>query len=89
MRTLADLPLVSCQFSFFDGVADIESFRVAAAAAGWTRDEFNVAVVRAAYESGYFDDVGQVLYRYCARESTTSRFTGVRMSDSLLTAATV
>lgn len=88
MRTLADLPLVSCQLDFSDGVADIESFRAAAAVAGWTRGEFNVAVVRAVYESSDFDDVGQLLYRYCTSERATFMSADGRASTGLLTVAT-
>jgi hypothetical protein len=66
MRTSADLPLVSCELSLSDGVADIESFRRAATSANWTNDEINVAVVQAIYESSYFDDVGVGLQQYCA-----------------------
>jgi len=88
MRTSADLPLVSCQLDFSDGVADIESFRAATAVAGWTRDEFNVAVVRAVYSSSDFDSVGQLLYRYCTGERTTSMFADGRASTGLLTVAT-
>jgi hypothetical protein len=88
MRTSADLPLVSCQLDFSDGVADIESFRAAAAVAGWTRDEFNVAVVRAVYASSDFDNVGQLLYRYCTGERTTSMSADGRASTGLLTVAT-
>jgi hypothetical protein len=83
MRTLVNLPLVSCQLSFSDGVADIESFRAAAAAADWTRNEFNVAVVRAVYESSYFDSVGHVLYRYCTKEPSTASSAGVRARTRL------
>lgn len=88
MRTLANLPLVTCQFNFSDGTADVETFRAAAAAADWTRDEINVAVIRAVYESSYFDDVGQVLYRYYTSERTSSRSAAIRADTSFLWAAT-
>lgn len=69
MRTIADLPLVSCQLDLSDGVADIESFRAGARSANWTNDEINVAVIKAVYESFRFDDVGEILYQYCTDES--------------------
>jgi len=88
MRTLLNLPLVSCQFNFSDGVADIETFRAAAAAADWTSNEINVAVVRAVYESAYFDDVGQMLCRYCSGGRTVIRLADVQASSSALNATT-
>lgn len=68
MQTLVDLPLVSCELGLSDGVADIKSFQAGAANAGWTRDEINVAVVKAVYGGIDFDDVGEVLRQYCACE---------------------
>jgi len=75
MRPSHQLPLVSCQLSLTEGLEDIESFRVAAAAAEWTRNEINVAIVRAVYESSYFEDVAKGLLCYCTPESATPSLT--------------
>jgi hypothetical protein len=88
MRTLLNLPPVTCRFGLSDGVADIKVFQTAAAAADWTRNEINVAVVRAVYESPYFDDVGQVLYRYCASARRLSRSADASVRVSFVAAAT-
>jgi len=88
MRTLPNLPLVTCRFGLSDGVADIEAFQSAAAAADWTRNEINVAVVRAVYESPDFDDVGQVLYRYCTGVPRTARSANASVKASVLATAT-
>jgi hypothetical protein len=69
MRTLVNLPLVSCELGLSDGVTDIKSFQTGAASASWTRDEINVAVVKAVYGGADFDDVGKVLRQYCTCES--------------------
>jgi len=69
MRTLADLPRVSCQLDLRDGVADIASFQAGARTANWMEDEITFAVVNAVYKSYCFDDVGVVLYQYCADKS--------------------
>jgi hypothetical protein len=69
MRTPRNLPPVSCQLGSTDGVADIEAFQLAAAAAAWTRSEINIAVVRAVYESTDFDDVGALLQKYCGSKA--------------------
>lgn len=72
MRTSPNLPRVSCHLSLTDGVADIEAFQSAARAADWMRDEINVAVLRAVYESTYFDDVGALLQKYCGGKADAS-----------------
>jgi hypothetical protein len=72
MRTSPNLPRVSCPLSLTDGVADIEASQSAARAADWTRNEINVAVLRAAYEGTYFEDVGQLLHHYCRGEPITA-----------------
>lgn len=69
MRTLPNLPLVSCKLGLSDGIADIASFRSGATNANWTHGEINVAIVKAVYKSSYFDDVGEVLHQYCTDES--------------------
>lgn len=69
MRNLNDLPLVSCQLEFSDGLADIASFRAGAARANWTNTEITVAVATACNESYRFDEVGEVLYQYCTDAS--------------------
>lgn len=71
MRTLANLPLVSCRLSLSDGVADIQSFQAGARNANWTNNEINVAIIKAVYESAYFDDAGEMLRQYCTDESLT------------------
>ena len=69
MSILANLPRVSCQLDFLDGVADIASFRAGAERANWTNSQIVVAVLDAVYKSHHFDDVGEVLYQYCTDES--------------------
>lgn len=65
MRTSVDLPLVTCQLKFSDGVEDIEAFKGCAATASWTNDEINVAILKAVYAVTDFDLVGEVLQQYC------------------------
>ena len=69
MRTLVDLPLVTCQLGLLDGIADIASFRAGAASANWTNHEITIVVINAVYKSSYFDDVGEFLSQYCTSES--------------------
>lgn len=65
MRTLVDLPLVTCQLGFLDGLADVASFRAGAANARWTNSEIIVVVAKAFGDSSGFDDVGRRLQQYC------------------------
>lgn len=65
MRTLVDLPVVTCQLEFMDGLADVASFRAGAANARWTNTEITVAVAKAFGESNAFDNVGRRLQQYC------------------------
>jgi hypothetical protein len=69
MRTLADLPVVSCQLCLVDGIVDIASFQAGARLANWTNNEINVAIVTALRDGPGFDDVGVVLYQYCTDKS--------------------
>jgi hypothetical protein len=65
MRISIDRPPVSCQLNLVDGIADIESFRTGARAAGWIEGEITIAVIQAMYKSQHIDDVGEVLCQYC------------------------
>jgi hypothetical protein len=66
MRTLVDLPHVTCQLGLSDGTADIAMFQDCARNANWTNNEINVVIVKAVYGSSDFDRVGIVLQRYCS-----------------------
>lgn len=65
MRISVELPLVTCELMFSDGLADVASFRAGAANARWTNSEITVAVAKAFGESNGFDDVGRRLQQYC------------------------
>lgn len=61
MRTLVDLPRVTCELEFLDGLADVAAFRAGAANAKWTNNEIIVVIAKAFGESSEFDGVGRRL----------------------------